>query len=183
MKLTMRSLNGDGNSRQADDFYATDPIAIDSLFAVQQFSKHIWEPSCGMGHLSDRMKQLGKEVYSTDLVDRGYGIAGIDFLKQSKRHGDIITNPPFKLAIEFIDHAINLTDGKVAMFLKLAFLEGVARRAFFKRYPPQRVFVFSRRCKCAKNGLFDEYGSAVAAFAWFVWDKHDLQCETKLDWC
>lgn len=91
----------------------------------------MWEVACGEGHLSERLKEYGHEVYSTDLIDRGYGVGGIDFLEcPVKWDGDILTNPPYKFAQQFVEHSLELiNDGsKVFMFLKLQFLEGKARR-------------------------------------------------------
>ena len=158
--------------RQEDDYYATEPSAIDDLFAVEVFSETILEPCCGQGHLSKRMIDLGKKVISEDLVDRGYGQGGIDFMKnRTPTDNDIITNPPYKYAQQFCQKAISLTSGKVAMFLKLTFLEGQARNKFFKNNPPSKVYVYSKRKNCAKNGDFHLYPSSAVAYAWFVWEK------------
>ncbi len=125
--------------RQEDDYYATEPSSINDLFQYETFSPTIWEPCCGQGHLSKRMEELGKDVISADLIDRGYGFKGVDFLKcEIPTDNDIITNPPYKYAQEFCEKAIELTSGKVAMFLKLTFLEGQARKKFFSRTPPER---------------------------------------------
>ena len=99
----------------------------------------------------------------------------MDFL-QVKGDGivrDIITNPPYKYAKEFVEKAMEVSqDGsKIAMFLKLQFLEGKARRELFKKYPPKTVYVSSKRIKCAKNGDFDSISSSAVAYAWFVWEK------------
>lgn len=113
-------------------------------------------------------------VTSTDLIDRGYGSGGVDFL-QIPAHGnadtDIITNPPYKYAKEFVEKAIELVKPgrKVAMFLKLTFLEGQARRELFRSNPPKRVYVASARLQCGKNGDFS--GTSMVAYAWFVWEK------------
>ena len=71
----------------------------------------IWECACGEGHLSERLKQYGYNVYSSDLIDRGYGEGGVDFLTDNRLwHGDIITNPPYKYAKEFVEHALDIVD-------------------------------------------------------------------------
>ena len=65
--------------RQTDDYYATEPKAAVLLMDVEKFSPMIWECACGEGHLSKEFEKAGYQVYSTDLIDRGYG--GIqDFL-------------------------------------------------------------------------------------------------------
>lgn len=158
---TLGASNHTDKERQNEDYYATDPIAIDVLLkdGGVTFNKPIWECSCGEGHLSERLKSFGYEVRSTDLIDRGYGEGGIDFLTYNQPwNGDILTNPPYKYAKEFIEHAMTLIpDGcRVFMFLKVQFLEGKARKELFKKYPPKCVYVSSSRILCAKNALFDE---------------------------
>ncbi len=61
---------------------------------------------------------------------------------------------------------------KVAMFLKLQFLEGKQRRELFKKWPPKVVYVSSSRLHCAMNGDFEKYKKSNAiAYAWYVWEK------------
>lgn len=170
------SASNHAEGERADgDFYATDPEAGSMLIEMEEFLGPIWEPSCGAGHLSRALEKRFR-VISSDLVDRGYGKHGIDFLSCSRMwDGDIITNPPYKYASEFVEKALSLIpDGrKVAMFLKMQFLEGKGRREFFKKAPPRTVWVSSSRIMCAKNGDFEaskKDGSAVA-YCWFVWEK------------
>ena len=137
--------------RETHDYYATEPKALELLLEVEEFSERVWECACGEGHLSKVLKAHGHKVLSTDLIDRGYGIGGIDFLQWSSPFdGDIITNPPYKYALEFVEKALSLIpEGrKVAMFLKLQFLEGKARRAFFEKAPPPEPFTF-QQAACA----------------------------------
>ena len=116
-------------------------------------------------------------MLSTDLVYRGYGEKkSHDFLYDAPPNdfdGDIITNPPFKYAFEFVQRALNIVKSghKVAMFLRIQFLEGKSRKQFFIENPPKVVYVSSSRLVCAKNGdFYPGLGSAIA-FAWFVWEK------------
>lgn len=145
------------------------------------------ECACGEGHLSEAIKRYGYEVVSRDLVDRGYGESGIDFLKTTEKwEGDIVTNPPYKYAQEFVEHAIEIVEeGKcVYMFLKLTFLESKSRKAMFEKYPPKFVFVSSSRLQCAKNGDFETYskrGGTAVAYAWFVWEK-GYKGDTVIKW-
>ena len=103
------------------------------------------------------MIELGKKVYSTDLMNRGYGTGGVDFLKATENpYGAVITKPPYKIALEFIEKALDISDEgtKAAMFLKLTFLEGIRRKPFFQTNLPIRVHVFSSRAVVAKSGDF-----------------------------
>ena len=125
--------------REKNDYYATDPRAAELLCDLETFSPNIWECACGQGHLAEVFKSRGYNVVASDLIDRGYGTAGIDFLKwKAPFDGDIITNPPYKYAKEFVEHALSLIPNgkKVVMFLKVQFLEGQARRKMFDEVPP-----------------------------------------------
>lgn len=163
--------------REKNDFYATNPKAIEMLLNFEKFDKNIWECACGTGNLSRVLKEQEYNVISTDLIDRGYQDYCLDFLKfKGKWNGDIITNPPYKYAKEFVEKALEIvTDGhKVAMFLKLTFLESKKRRELFDKYPPKVIYVSSSRLQCARNGDFEKYKNGIGmavAYAWFIWEK------------
>lgn len=184
---TLGASNHTENEREANDYYATEPKAAELLCAVENLSPAIWECACGAGHLAEVLRKHGHIVKATDLTDRGYGCGGVDFLKENVHfHGDIVTNPPYKYAKKFVEHAIDtVADGcKVCMFLKLQFLEGKARRALFEKYPPKCVYVASDRLLCAKNGDFEKMkagGGSAVAYAWFVWQK-GYTGETVIRW-
>lgn len=184
---TLGASNHTTKEREANDYYATEPKALELLLDLEQFSQRIWEPACGEGHLSEVMKKYGYSVVSSDLIDRGYGTGGVDFLQCSRTwDGDIITNPPYKYAREFAERALELvSEGrKVALFLKVQFLEGKARRELFEKYPPKTIYVASSRLLCAKNGEFQKMrdgGGSAVAYAWFIWEKGH-QGDTVVKW-
>lgn len=173
---TLGASNHTDKERENNDYYATEPKAIKILLEQEEF-KDIWECACGEGHLAEEIKKENKLSKASDLINRGYGEIGIDFLKYSHSWGgDIITNPPYKYAKEFCEHAIEIVrvGDKVAMFLKVQFLEGKARKKMFQKYPPKTIYVSSSRLLCAKNGKFQEMidgGGSAVSYAWFVWQK------------
>ena len=61
------------------------------------------------------------------------------------------------------------TGNKVAMFLKLTFLESKSRKALFDKYPPKVIYVASKRLQCGMNGDFK--GTSAVCYAWFIWEK------------
>lgn len=170
--------------RQSEDFYATHPSAAEDLLRVYPSIMDIWEPACGQGHLAKVFDRQGKLKRATDLYDRGYGVADIDFRLESYRHeGWIVTNPPYKHAQAFCEKALELASQGVAMFLKIQFLEGKARKRFYETYPPSFVYVYSTRQVCAMNGNFERYAKANAmCYAWYIWDKTILKQETVVRW-
>lgn len=179
--------------REENDYYATNPAAIDKLLEVENPSRYIWECAAGENHLANRLKEKGYEVFSTDIIERNVKLDEIlDFLKVEKRNYDnfdILTNPPYKYAKEFVLKAMDLIPegNKVYMFLKLTFLEGKARRKeIFDKFPPKNIYVLSERLMCAKNGKFSKYNNkgnahGAVAYAWYVWEK-GYQGDTVLRW-
>ncbi len=182
---TLASSHHSDVEREKHDYYATDPIAVEYLLKLETFSTNIWEPACGEGHMSKVVSEAGYNVKSTDLIDRGYGKGGIDFLsiENQEWNGDIITNPPYTYAKEFIEKGLSIIpDGnKIAMFLKLQFMEGKGRRDLFRNNPPIRIWVSSSRINCALNGNFEGQrtsGGSAVAYAWYVWIKGSKQLPT-----
>lgn len=171
---TIGASNHCDHERQSEDYYATEPAATEWLIKLEEFSPIILEPSCGEGHISEALKKAGYNVISRDLIDRGYGeVADFLSIDNTEWSGDIVTNPPYKYAQEFVEKALQIIpEGrKVAMFLKLTFLEGKSRKELFRNNPPRTVWVSSSRLKCAMNGDFDSVGGSATAYAWFVWVK------------
>lgn len=160
--------------RQVNDYYATEPRAVQELLDIEKFSSTILEPCVGEGHIAKVLTNNGYKVLAADIVDRGYENTKIqDFLALKENTHDIITNPPYVLCKEFAEHSLDISpDGvKVAMFLKLTFLESQSRKALFEKYPFKTLYVFSQRRNCAKNGDFEKSPSSAVAYGWFVWEK------------
>jgi hypothetical protein len=163
------------------DFYPTPAWATHALLDMEGFTGPIWEPACGDGAMSRVLIARGQEVTSTDLFDRAYGTPGVDFLKEDRRTVNIVTNPPYVLAEHFVHAALRQASGKVAMLLRLAFLEGGARqRTLFGPYPPARVHIFSERLSFYPAGV-EPTGRGATPYAWFVWDQANAG-PTELRW-
>lgn len=137
---TLGARNFAQHDRAEHDYYATPPEAVEELLKVEQFSPRVWECACGEGHISKVLEAHGYKVFSTDLIDRGFGEGYVDFLKVETKNApyDIVTNPPYKYSKEFAEKAIDVVaDGqKIAMLLNIQFLESQKRRALFDKHPP-----------------------------------------------
>ena len=179
--VTMGASNHSLKERQNEDYYATDPKALE-IFLDKikkdgiELHKKIWECACGEGHLSKVLETRGVNVWSTDLINRGYGEGNVNFLTclpAGKWNGDILTNPPYKYAKEFVEKALEITEDScyTIMFLKIQFLEGQARLKLFKKYPPKYVYVNSARQLCAMNGEFEKYTATAVCYCWYIWQK------------
>lgn len=175
--------------RVENDYYATEPKAVEELLKVESFSPCVWECACGEGHISKVLEKHGYDVLSTDLINRGYikQQATLNFLDNdmsNKNEYDIVTNPPYKYAAEFVERALEISkEGtKVAMLLKIQFLESERRGKLFDKNPPKRIWVARKRLNTARNGDFENFGSGSAMLlAWFIWEKGFIGKPT-VDW-
>lgn len=182
--------NHSDTERESNDFYATEPKAIDALLAYKglQLPNVIWEPSCGTGELSKRLIEKGYDVISTDLIDRGYGMGGVNFFEQITMPDSctcILTNPPYKYATEYVKHALSILpkDGFLCLFLKTTFAEGQQRyREIFSITPPILVLQCVQRILCAKNADFVGSVSSAVSYAWWIWQKGNYDTPTTLYW-
>ncbi len=171
--------------RRADldgpDFFPTPAWATRALVANEPFEGTIWECACGDGAMAREFEAAGLKVRATDLYTRGHGEAGVDFLKATRRADNIVTNPPYNVAEAFVAQGLKLARKKLALLLRLAFLEGANRaETIFLKHPPSRVWVFSERITFYMKGA-ERGGSGTTAYAWFVWDK-DAAPGTELRW-
>lgn len=163
------------------DFFPTPAWATHALIDNERFDGDIWECACGNGAMSTVLEGTGNSVRSSDLFDRGYGEAGVDFNVATDRAENIITNPPYNSAESFVRSGVKLAGKKFALLLRLAFLEGSNRaNTIFSQNPPSRVWVFSERITFYPAGAVQK-GSGTTAYAWFVWDK-DAPGATELRW-
>jgi hypothetical protein len=157
--------------RDGPDFFPTPAWATHALLDNETFEGRIWECACGDGEMARVLEGAGYAVRASDLHARGFGTAGVDFLKAARQVDNIVTNPPYNAAEAFVTHGLKLVRGKMALLLRLAFLEGANRaNTIFLKTPPARVWIFSERITFYMKGAA-RAGSGTTAYAWFVWDK------------
>lgn len=196
LNLIMGAKNGAKSEREQNDFYATSPDTVEML--LKQLSKdnlilnhNIWECACGAGHISKVLLKHGYNVLSSDIVNRYVLCVPHDFLKVKPGdfpliNTDILTNPPYKEAEQFILHALDLIEPgcKVIMYLKIQFLEGIRRfNSIYKNYPPKYVYIHSTRQSVAKDGDFEKHckSSNTVCYIWAIWEKGNTN-EPVLRW-
>ena len=170
--------HNNNNDRKDNDFYPTPEIATTKLLEKESFKGDIWECACGDGAISKPLIKNNYNVYSSDLIDRGYGEPGINFLESDRKVDNIITNPPFNLSLEFFEQALKLTKYKIAFLHKLTYLEGLKRHEkIFKLNKLKNIYVFSKRLAFEKNGK----NNGLMCFAWFVFDVN-YNGKPTIDW-
>ncbi len=159
-----------GYERKERDLYETPPWVTQALLDEGfRPADIVWEPACGSGKMVDVLEQLGSEIIATDIHE-----TVMDFLSFTTSDADaIITNPPYELATEFIDHALMLTrphKGQVMMLLRTDFDHAKTRGRLFADCPQfAKKIVLTKRIQWFE----DSKGSPSFNHAWFIWDwKH-----------
>ena len=186
----MGASNHSDVDRQLQDYYASHPSTIDDLILrLKGLHCNVLEPAAGEGHLALSLESFGHNVIEADILKRSTRTIVHNFLEDDPsklnlpEKFDIVTNPPYKYAIQFVKKSLEILpqDRYLAMLLKLTFLEGDGRLKLFKKDPPKNVHVYSRRIACAMNGDFSTMGSSSVAYCWFIWQK-GFQGETSIGW-
>jgi hypothetical protein len=168
-----------GAKRVENDFYETPPectrAIIPYLIEEGERGLNILDPCAGdCAIVSEVMRNRPGQNYSFWDIDESHegmgtyrnALSNEPWLMLNGQEVDlIITNPPYKLAFEFVMRALYEVklSGTVAMLLRLPFLESVARQEFHRDYPAD-IYVFAKRPSFTKNGKTD-----ATAYAWFVW--------------
>ena len=163
MTIQSNHLAGARNNSSLLDCYSTPAYATRALMEWVKFEGEIWEPACGVGRMS-RVIEDYNPVIETDIQ------TGTDFLLENRLVDNIVTNPPYNLAEKFVRQALKLADKKVALFLRLNFLESSGRYKMFKETPLKQVLVFCKRQTLFPEGTVINNGGIIA-YAWFIWEK------------
>jgi hypothetical protein len=178
-------------ARNSPDDFPTPPWATRALLErVLKSRGHValdtcLEPACGAGHMAKTMKDYFRFVESSDAYEYGYGRI-VDFLTEPyepKSFDWVITNPPFRLAEEFVTESFKVARKGVAILARTVFLESVGRyRSIFQCNPPSVFAQFVERVPMVK-GRLDKRASTATGYAWFIWelDREEVG-QTELVW-
>jgi hypothetical protein len=179
MAMSLGLVTGSARSaldQRGDDLYETPPPAVHALLRAERLPHFLWEPAAGPGAIVRVLRAAGHEVVACDLVDYGEPthFNRRDFLLEHKapeRCEAIVTNPPFKLAEQFVTHALDLCP-LVIMLLRLAFLESNRRTELLEQRGLARVHVFRKRLPMMhRAGWTGQRTNSGMAFCWMVWSR------------
>lgn len=160
-----------GNKRIINDFFET-PLWVTEIllnnYTVMNTST-VLEPAVGKGKIANVLKEHGLNPVGIDINPEFKPDIVADFLnwEPDKKYWNIITNPPFMYAAEYINKCLSLTadGGTFALLLRLNYLESQKRYNLWKHSPPTRIIVLSERPAFTSNG------TDSCAYAWFIWTK------------
>jgi hypothetical protein len=157
------------------DLYETPPCATEALLRVERLPHRVWEPAAGRGAITRILRNAGHAVIASDVIDYGDLHFVRDFLAESKMPAAceaIVTNPPYQLADEFAQHALDLAP-KVYLLLRLAFLESSRRTSILEGRGLRAVHVFRKRLPMMhRDDWTGPRASSAIAFAWFYWNRN-----------
>lgn len=178
LKTSQQIIGSNITGKRVDhDFYPTPPEAVEALLKLEKFEGEIWECACGDGAISKILLQHGYKVYSSDLIDRGYGSPNHDFLTSQLKSDNIVTNPPFNLSLEFTLKALQCVKNKAVFLNKITFLEGIKRKNnLFNLNKLKKVHIFSKRL-----GFNNKGKKGLICFAWYVFDVN-YNGKPTIDW-
>lgn len=167
--------------RKPSDFYPTPYEGTESLMPVVNTllepGAKIWEPCCGDLDMTRVLEWHGYEVTSTDLRHTGQGIGGIDFLNDNMEEAYgwlpdpdmIVMNPPFSLALEFIEKALSYTPN-VACLVKIDYWNAISRLPLFEKHRPTFFLPLTWRLAFLKK---ERGNSPLMNCAWVVWTEQN----------
>lgn len=142
------------------------------------------EPACNVGYMSNVLEENFKTVKSSDIFDYGHGYEKSDFINSKFKKNEfdwVITNPPFKLAEDFLFKANEIAKVGVALLVRTVFLESIGRyKKIFSINPPSQFAQFSERVPMIK-GKIDRKASTATGYAWIIWEKN-VRVKSKLVW-
>jgi hypothetical protein len=143
---------------------------------VEPFSGGVLDPACGIGRICAAAYRAGLSATGTDLVLRGAGVRQADFLKwpPGQTVANIVSNPPFGIAEQFVAHALTVARGKVAMLLPSKWVQGDERSRWLETTPLRRVLFLTPRPSMPPGAVIlagNKPGNGRTDYAWFVWQQ------------
>jgi hypothetical protein len=173
------------------DHFPTPPWATRALFEHVLFmaaGDRIWEPACGDGSMFRPIMEYASEGWASDVHDYGWDHIVHDFLnrwmpKEVPLFPDwIVTNPPFRLAEQFVQHGLECGARGVAVLVRSVFIESIGRyKNLFEHLPPTSMAQFTERVPMVK-GRLDKNASTATSYCWLVWEKAEIGKTPRLQW-
>ena len=176
--------------RDSRDDFPTPPWATRALLAhvLQRFGpfdqRSVLEPACGAGYMARPLAEQFGRVLSSDIHPYGFGDIR-DYLTvpyEANAVDWVVTNPPFRLAEEFVQRSLIVARRGVAILARTVFIESVGRyRNLFLDCPPTCFAQFTERVPMVK-GRIDRKASTATGYAWLVWSKEVSRQYPELVW-
>jgi hypothetical protein len=176
-KARLRIQSKHSNADRDLDAYFTPAEAVIAVMALERarLPRVIFDPCAGDGAFTRLMAEHGYETHANDIRD--YGLAGCtigDYLAMPPIPGveGVVTNPPFRWALEFLRKAVAETSYVGALLRANFLIEAAGRDAFFAEHPPARVYYSSQRLPMMhRYGWTGNRSTSNTPYAFAVWDR------------
>ena len=160
--------------RHPEDWYIEPSWTSERLFAVESFLGEVCDPACGSGRILASAEKASYQIRGFDLVQRSSYCTRVEnFLNFSAyRLDNIVSNPPFGIAQQFVQHALAMADRKVAMLLPTKWVQGDKRSRWLETTPLRRVLFLAPRPSMPPGPVIEagiSPGGGKEDFAWFIW--------------
>jgi len=174
------SATGRGRERNPRDFYRTPEWCIELLLESESLMPVVYDPACGDGAILEVLQDWFHTVHGMELdaatalqasqaLDTPIAVG--DYLDPDTVHpfrADVVMNPPYRLAAEFVRAALERSEPrtKVCALLRLGFL-GSSRTRMDLVGPDSElksVYVLGKRPSFTGDSKTD-----ASSYAWFVW--------------
>jgi hypothetical protein len=160
-----------GKREKGDEFFPTAEGTTRALIPVLrglEWPESVWECACGEGHISKQLSEAGFDVFSTNLIERGFGTTGVDFLKTVYSPcKSIVTNPPFSLSDEFVVHALTVLEVEhLALLLPNGIFHAQDRVKLFDLHRPSLILPLTWRLDVTGAG------APTMNCCWYVWSSN-----------
>ena len=186
---TKGNARSSGYEKANDGWYVESAACVDAMLAAEPIMGRSHDPSCGGGNIPRRFQAAGLACYGSDLRARADRYEVLDFLgpiedvrERLKGITNCVFNPPFSLAQQFVERALDVVPGKCIVLQRLAWLEGQKRRSFFLETGLSHVWVHSSRISMPPGGTDVPAQGGAVAFAWMVWRRTPPGQPATLGW-
>ncbi|MBW7965354.1 hypothetical protein [Bradyrhizobium sp. BR 10261] len=161
-------------NRHPEDWYIEEEWVNDRLFEVESFEGRVHDPACGSGRIVRAARRAGLRATGSDIVLRAKGFRVADFFQSTKPVDNIACNLPFRFAMAFVGHALNLARRKVAMIVPTGWVNGNDRSQWLERTPLRRVYHLSPRPSMPPGPVVmadkQKIGNGTTDYSWAVWE-------------
>lgn len=167
--------------RESHEHYVEPEWCSRRLFDVEKFEGPIWDPACGFGRIVESARNAGLAASGSDIISRASDYGSLDFFTSLESACNIISNPPFNIAREFILHALKITTGKVAAIFPTARLNAAH---WLEPLPLARVWLLTPRPSMPPGHMIargEKPGGGKVDFCWLVFD-HNRPAVREINW-
>jgi hypothetical protein len=179
-----------GYDRADGDFYSEPAWSVAALLHHVPMCGSIHDPCCGMGTVVDVVTSKGLQATGADIADRASGRFPIqDFLSDETKYTNLVFNPPYRLTLKFVHHALDLVahGGNVAALVPLGFLASQRRHPLFSRPECALALVLSRRPSLPPGDLLKQCGESIRHsgsidYVWVAWQRGRVASYTEIRW-